>query len=1055
MTGVTKKTSCALTTVAISFIIVIVILCLVPDPCKNDPRPECKRSKQSWYLGDSTLLQTNSTETPTVQQNTSTATPSTVQQTTSTATPSTTVQQTTSTETPSTAQQTTSTATPSTVQQATSTATPSTVQQTTSTETPSTAQQTTSTATPSTTVKTTSLTTMKPTSPQTQTTSSSTVTISSSTSSISSTQNSTLLDTDATIFSTDISNSSVFIDSDENVTTPVSDMTDTTNILVTLENDTSTTDLTNMTSEFERDGKTTEMTTIEYETATTKNATSSVIETVNTTELSTTMTDKTSTEIEVYTTETTKATTVSTTDTYSSVGVCDTEVCREVSRRMLDMMDPKDIDPCDDFYQYSCGGVLDDPFLKPEDPQLFADNIIKEALTYSDKDDEDLKELFVMYDSCLNYTNLYEEERLEKAREVFKEIDFNSKDFDLGDVLAKMMKMHFTPFFDIGVDFSNNTDDQELTLKIALPFKSAFTNERAMDVCLKIFKEREDEAKHKKETFDIDSQYEAYVYCTKQGSGLQARTKSIERNMKYLNQLHVIEDSTISILQNMLEKMAKEIPPIAQIRRELIHMDYEEFSLTEIDDGLVFGKLPFNMRNIIQELLGVLIHEPNVFTIHVYSRDVLKNLFVTIAEIYDSQKPLMQSIMQLLWVEHIYDNLITPLDGPAGSQNYCLNIVTKFMDDYVSYLYLKQMTERNTVESQMERMIRITYDLMKSQVEDSMLESRNDFINKLDMMSGEFANLNEAKTALKNNKNDIKISVAENNFAENYIRLMKYDRERLHKTLDDDPSDYRPLWSLLQSPYKNRGVTSYPLNKFLIPHGAMSPPYYYEGAPAYINYAGMGHTIAHEILHAFDSTGMKFNGEDNSWMKNDQTLIKNKKCLEQQLINGSTNGLLKLQPYLHLDEVLADVAAPNLAWNAYTKDLLHTSRVYRRRRSAKSVSAALLSGSPAAETIHTSLSDEVLIHWENKTIQQIYFIKIAQNQCSSTRGLNIQRDIENVHLPPKLRVNLQLGNNQMFMKAFNCDKKSNPKMRPHGGICFYNPTGREEERSQEPSAVTA
>ncbi|XP_068207927.1 endothelin-converting enzyme homolog [Palaemon carinicauda] len=1032
MAGVNKKTTCALTSVVITFIIVIIILCLVPDPCrKNDPRPECKRSKQSLYVGDFTL------------------------------------------------QQTTSTAIPSTVQQTTSTETPSTVQQTTSTETQSTVQQTTSTETPSTTVKTTSLTTMSSTSPPTQTTSSSTVTISSSTSSISSTEKSLYWDTDATTFSTDISDSSVLIDSDENVTTPVSDMTDTTNISETLGNDTSTTDLTNMTTEFYWDSTTTERASIEYETTTTENAstTSEIEETVNTTELSTTMTDEATTEIEMYTTETTEPTTVPTTDTYPSVafrGVCDTEVCRAVSRRMLDMMDPKDIDPCDDFYQYSCGGVLDDPFLKPEDPQLFADNIIKEALTYSDKDDEELKELFVMYDSCLNYSSLYEEERLEKAREVFEEIDFNSKDFDLGDVLAKMMKMHFTPFFDINVDFGKNPDDQGLTLKIALPFKSAFTNERAMDVCLKIFKEEEDEAKHKKEAFDINSKYEAYVHCTKQGSGLQARMKSIERNMKYLDQLHVIEDSTISILQNMLEEMAKEIPPTAQIRRELIHMDFKAFSLTEIDDGSVFGDLPFNMSNIIQELLGEPINEPNVFTINVYSMDVLKKLFGTISKIYNTQKPIMQSIMQLLWVEHIYDNLITPQGAPAGSQNYCLNIVTKFMDDYVSYLYLKQMTGRNTVENQMTRMIQNTHALMKSQVKDSMLESRTDFIDKLDMMAVEFAGLGDARQALRDNKNDINIGVNENNFAENYIRLMKYYRERVYKTREDDPSEYRPLWSLLQSPFKNRGVTSYPLNKHLIPHGAMSPPYYYEGAPAYINYAGMGHTIAHEILHAFDLTGMAFNGEDDSGMRYDQTLKKNGACLEQQLINGSVNGLLNIDPYIHLDEVLADVAAPNLAWGAYTEDLLnepptitaittsthapYVSPVHRRRRSAKSarrVSAALLSGSPAAGTIHTSLSDEVLIHWENKTIQQIYFIKIAQNQCSSTSGLNIPRDMENVHLPPRLRVNLQMGNNQMFMKAFNCEKKSNPKMKPEGGICFYNPTGHEEKGNQEPSVVAA
>lgn len=33
--------------------------------------------------------------------------------------------------------------------------------------------------------------------------------------------------------------------------------------------------------------------------------------------------------------------------------------------------------PSQDFYQYSCGGVEDDPFLDPESHQLLAENLIK------------------------------------------------------------------------------------------------------------------------------------------------------------------------------------------------------------------------------------------------------------------------------------------------------------------------------------------------------------------------------------------------------------------------------------------------------------------------------------------------------------------------------------------------------------------------------------------------------------------------------------------------------------------------------------------------------
>ncbi|XP_064077875.1 membrane metallo-endopeptidase-like 1 [Macrobrachium nipponense] len=1024
MAGANKRTTCALATVAIIFIIVIIILCLVPDPCRrHDPRPECKEPKHSPFGGNVTR-----------QQTTATVTPSTTATTTSLSRKE--------------------------------------------TESSSTSQHP----------------------PSSTSTSSVETTITSSTTSTTSTWSTeeSLLDTNTTTeYSTYTTESSLFTD-DDSSTTSVSDITDTTNVFETFENETTTTDSTNRTTEFERESTTDEdywdyyndnttdiiSTTLdvnETENATEISTTVSV-EATNVTEISTTETLETEDTTEMSTTVTTETTTESTTEvqsylevtrtTVESAGVCDTPVCKEVARRMLDIMDPRDIDPCDDFYQYACGGILDDPFLKPENPQVFADIIMKEALTYGDREDEELKDLYVMYDSCLNYSSVNNSQRLIQVKKVFEELGYQfnpmtntlykranpgqPEEFDLGKALAEMMKRHFAPFFDIIIDVSNH-NKSEFSLKMVLPsFTSPFTNDRAKFVCFAAYKKKAEEAKLEGIPFDVNLHYEDYANCTKLGFGLQVRMQHIERSIKELNLLGFIENSTIreqvksearQELDIMLGKFAKVTPSIPEIRKTVLNKEYDEFSLTEIDEGKAFGEMPFKMQKFIETLLGYKISNPEQFKIQVYFTDVFAKLFGIIYDMYDGQEPLMQNIVLLLWMEHLYDDLVSPLGKPAGSSDYCFNGVTNLMDDYVSILYLKNLPERNILENQMNHMINLTLEIMEAQVGSSALRSRHDFMEKLEKMTGEIATLEEAKTALQKNKNDVKMDLTENDFLGNYVNLMKNYRERLYNTFKEETSDNRALWSFLQFPYRNTGVTSYGLNKFLIPHGAMSPPYFYEGAPAYINYAGIGHMIAHELLHGFDTTGMKFNGAQKLEMKRDKNLIETSECLAEKLsymfhMNSSTGFQynFKLDASLNLDELLADLAATNLAWDTYIKGLMnqHTQSLSSTTVSPRFRTAEILS---ADSGMTTTLYDQALPHWENKHILRTYFIKTAQNQCSSSSEIDILRVMENEHLPPKLRVNLGVKNNKLFMEAFNCPSKPDHMRMPEDDICYFSPMG--------------
>ncbi|RXG59539.1 hypothetical protein Avbf_15473 [Armadillidium vulgare] len=87
---------------------------------------------------------------------------------------------------------------------------------------------------------------------------------------------------------------------------------------------------------------------------------------------------------------------------------CTSNGCKDISGKMLDSID-HETDPCENFHEYSCGGVHNDEFLKPESAEENLDRILKEQLVVHDTN------ALKFYDSCLNFFDGTENLRHEKV----------------------------------------------------------------------------------------------------------------------------------------------------------------------------------------------------------------------------------------------------------------------------------------------------------------------------------------------------------------------------------------------------------------------------------------------------------------------------------------------------------------------------------------------------------------------------------------------------------------------------------------------------------------
>lgn len=93
--------------------------------------------------------------------------------------------------------------------------------------------------------------------------------------------------------------------------------------------------------------------------------------------------------------------------------VCETRVCIDRAKQFLDSMDLT-ADPCENFYQFSCGQYLEENNAELEDPvaSVFSElevemqkDLRKSILKINTNDEElpdFLKQMRVLYDNCLN-----------------------------------------------------------------------------------------------------------------------------------------------------------------------------------------------------------------------------------------------------------------------------------------------------------------------------------------------------------------------------------------------------------------------------------------------------------------------------------------------------------------------------------------------------------------------------------------------------------------------------------------------------------------------------
>ncbi|MBC7916865.1 MAG: M13 family metallopeptidase [Rhodoferax sp.] len=231
------------------------------------------------------------------------------------------------------------------------------------------------------------------------------------------------------------------------------------------------------------------------------------------------------------------------------------------------------------------------------------------------------------------------------------------------------------------------------------------------------------------------------------------------------------------------------------------------------------------------------------------------------------------------------------------------------------------------------------------------------------------------------------VVVARDDFYGNVERATQFEMRRRFNKIGK-PLD-RGEWGM--TPPTVNAYFNAQMNDINFPAGILQPPLFDPKMDDAPNYGNTGGTIGHELIHAFDDEGRQFDAKGNLknwWTDADGKQFKQRaQCVVDQYAKYTVVDNIKINSKLTLGEDLADLGGMVMAWTAWK----------------------------------VQTAGQTLENRDGLTPEQRFFVGFAQWACENNRpeALRVQAATD-PHSSGKYRVNGVVVNLPEFGKAFAC-----------------------------------
>lgn len=685
-------------------------------------------------------------------------------------------------------------------------------------------------------------------------------------------------------------------------------------------------------------------------------------------------------------------------------GVCITADCTQSASRLIENMDPT-VNPCENFYQYACGGWLKKNIIPETSSRYSTFDILRDELevvlkgVMERKENETssaLNKAKILYKSCTNESLI--EQRggkplLTMLPDVF-EWPIATDDWDniyginwtAEDAIARLNEKYGKQVL---ISFFIGTDDKDSNAHIihfdqpllGLPIRDyyACTGPYA-EACDTYVNFMTDLAK----LIRVDRGLEVNETNIKQEV---SRVMMLEKEIA--NATDTLEDRNNPVL--LYNKM-----PLETLNNNFtLEFDSEVFNWTRFTK-----KIMDTVSVNVTDSEDVIVYAPNYFKklnpiLAKYTKRDIQNYIVwrfVMNLVVGLSRPYRET-------RKAFRKAIYGTSSEAAVWRQCAIYVNHNMDSAVGRLYVDEAFAGDS----------------KEMMDEMITNIREVFVSNLDELTWMDA---ETKKAAEEKARAIRerIGFSENIMNDTYLdqeyQELNYSDEKYFENIimNMEYGQKKRLKKLRVKVNKDEWITgaavvnafySSSRNQIVFPAGILQPPFFGKGQPWSLNYGGIGMVIGHEITHGFDDNGRNFDkeGDLKDWWtpSSTQKFQDLSKCIVDQY--GSFSWDLANGQNLNGNNTLGE----NIADNGGIRQSYQAYKNYVKKHGKE---APL----PGIDLSH----------------DQLFFLNFAQVWCGTNRPEHAVNSIKtDVHSPGNFRVLGSLQNFPEFAKAFQCQKNHN------------------------------